>query len=105
MVREKPRKQPIAQLRDHDGTLKSEDHELQEICSRFYSELYAAPLPPAPGIIESALEPVRSKVTAEMRERLGRAFSFEELRDAAEALATDRAPGPDGISIVFYTHH
>ena len=105
MVRERPRAHSIAKLKDSDGTLKTEEKELQEICRRFYGDLYAAPDPPPDGTLEKALEQVTPRLSADMRQRLDREFSFEELREAAQALATDRAPGPDRVSIVFYTHH
>ena len=47
MVREQPKTQAIAKLKDEDGTLYSEDKELQRICQRFYQKLYETP-PPLP---------------------------------------------------------
>ena len=46
MVRERPRTQTIVNLKDNEGNLKSDDKDLQEICTPFYSELYVAVPPP-----------------------------------------------------------
>ena len=105
MVREKPRTRTISKLQNSNGDIKTEDSDLQDICRQFYGEFYDEPRAPAPGTIEKALESLSPKLPASMRQRLDREFTFEELMSAAKALAKDRAPGPDDVSIVFFTHH
>lgn len=40
-----------------------------------------------------------------MNDMLGKPVSLEELRQAAQAMAKERAPGPDGINVATYLTH
>ena len=105
IVGEKPRTHVISKLKDENGALTSDSREMLEIGQRFYEKLYSAPPAADQGAFEKVLNMIAPKVTEDMRTSLDQPFSFEELRDAAKDLATDKAPRPDGISIAFYMHH
>jgi hypothetical protein len=73
-------------------------------CHEFYSSLYAAPDQGDADsmLLDSIMNLVPRKVTAEMNERLCEPISLEELEGAMKALANEKAPGPDGVTIEFF---
>ena len=104
-MREKPKTHSLTKLIDTEGRIRTEQSDLQEVCRTYYQQLYAPPPPAESQAIEQVLNTIVPRVTARMQQQLNCPLTVEELRDAARDLAKDRAPGPDGVSIMFFTHH
>jgi exonuclease III len=103
MVSEKPKSTVITQLKDSQGSIVYDDSGLNEVCWKYYSNLYESPsLQPSASDLDHVLNLIPTRFTEHMCASLSRPLTSHELHAAALKIAKDRAPGPDGISVQFY---
>ena len=101
-MKERSRTNKIKSLRKPDGTVATEQHELEAIAMNFYIDLFTAQQETHP---ELATELVQCKVSQEMNEKLCSVIINEEIERALFMMHPNKSPGPDGFTAGFYIHH
>ena len=104
-VRGKSPKTPIAELMSPNGEPITQQKDIERACVTFYKELYKAP---ERGEQHQQgerriLDAITARISPLMASSLGQPLSVSELHQAACALAKEKAPGPDGFSVNFFT--
>jgi hypothetical protein len=88
-ARERSHANRISALRRTDGSLATNQEELETEALEFYSRLFTCQEMLDPGPI---LEHVPTKVTPQMNDSLLRPFTGEEVRDAVFMMGASKAP-------------
>ena len=104
-VKDKPPRTNITELSIPGGSSITSQADIEESCIAFYKELYTAPVSDARSkeCEQEILGTLLPCITPLMSFALSQPLSEPELHAAACALAKDKAPGPDGIAINFFT--
>lgn len=92
----------ISALKREDGSLATEQEEIERIATYFYGQLFSAQGDLAPHLI---LDHVPTKVTEQMNERLIRPYLALEVEQALQLMKPNKSPGPDGFTAGFYQLH
>ena len=104
-VQDKPPRTTIGELRSPSGASITLQHDIEEACVAFYKELYTSPergertRPEEQEILES----LSNRISPLTASALAKPLSEAELHRAACALAKEKAPGPDGLPMDFFT--
>ena len=78
-------------LRDNDGTLQTDRTKIEDICKRFYTELFAS---------TKKVERIqRQKRAGHEEEETLPDVTIKEVEDTIKSMKNGKAPGPDGITI------
>lgn len=89
----------VNKIADEAGNEYVEEAEIAEIFVKFFEDLFTTN-----GSVD--VEPVLNKVTAHISESeaviLGEPFTAEEVRHALFQMHPSKAPGPDGMSAMFF---
>lgn len=95
-------KNMIRALQNSLGVLVDDPEVLKAMIHDFYKTLYTSE-----GVsnLESVLNCVPTKVSAEMNELLGAPYREEEVKAAPFQMFPTKAPRPDGFPAPFYQHH
>jgi hypothetical protein len=104
VVKERPASVAITELHDANKTLHHDSHQIERICTKFYSNLYKAPDHDLDQVrtAEAFLHHFPARFSETMRATLRRLLDEQELREAAKAMATKKSPSPDGLAVEFY---
>ncbi|KAL0003477.1 hypothetical protein SO802_017258 [Lithocarpus litseifolius] len=86
-------------LRNNQDMWCTSGHQLQELASSFYQDLFTTSRPGESHPIYDSVHPV---VTVEMNSQLTRSFSREEVEAALKSMEPLSAPGPDGMPPTFF---
>jgi hypothetical protein len=100
IVNGKHRKTRIFQLQ-HDDIVIEGDEALSDYVTKFYKELFSAPLGSSCTLDETRAEDI-NQVAEEENGLLTRPFTLEEVREAVFQMEHNKAPGPEGFLIEFY---
>lgn len=94
----------ITELEDIDGVLHSIQAKLEEICSKYYSNLYAAqPHTTAQiGAKSQAFSCIGDRLSDDIKANLKAPIEMHEIKEALKGIAVGKALGPDGVIIEFY---
>ena len=65
----------------------------------YFNNIYASS---SPSGIDEVIDAIPTRVTKEMNENLNRSFTKEEVAIALKQIHPTKAPGPDGMSAIFY---
>jgi hypothetical protein len=100
--KERAKTNRTAALRRVDGTVVTEQQELEIVARDFYSELFTRQeeLDVLP-----ILDCVPEKVTDQMNDELTKPFTAAEVEKALFMMGANKAPGPNGFTAGFYQHH
>ena len=95
------RKNLIRGIRDQNGAWLTEHEEIRHVMENYYKELFSTSNP----ILEAdSLEKIPCMVTKEMNKDLMKEFSEIEVKEALNHMAPLKAPGPNGMTPLFYQH-
>lgn len=77
------------------------DEEIEAVASNYFQELFATT---NPDTIQESIRFITAKVTNEMNQHLLSIPRHEEIKEATFAINPEKAPGPDGMTSLFYKH-
>lgn len=89
----------ITKLLDSMGNWVESEEGIEALASEYFANLFTASVPQDR---EEAFRFTTAKVSQEMNEMLIREPTDEEIRKAMFAIHPEKAPGPDGMTSLFY---
>ena len=89
----------IKGLHDENGTWQENVEVISGLLIECYANLFTSS---NPRNLDRILEGVQPVVTEDMRAALARPFNLEEVECAIKDMAPLKAPGPDGMPLLFY---
>ncbi|XP_057779620.1 uncharacterized protein LOC130998207 [Salvia miltiorrhiza] len=89
----------IREIKMVDGRVTRKNEEMDEVFRSYFQELFTLESPHNPDVVLQSIEPV---VTEEMNRELTASYTQEEIVQALKQIHPLKAPGPDGMSVVFY---
>lgn len=89
----------ITKLKNPRGGWVESDPGIEKVASEYFENLFTSS---EPNNIEESLRYVTAKVTPDMNDSLLRLPSDAEIRKAVDNINPDKAPGPDGMTSLFY---
>jgi hypothetical protein len=105
VVREKSTATAITGITDPSGAMVTNSSGINRLTSTFFRTLYASEgeSPEHLEALESLLAMIPQRFQRSAQDQLDRLLSKDELFAAAQSMATNKSPGPDGFIIEFYT--
>ena len=100
--KERAKSNRIVALNCPDGSLATEQQELEKVTREFYSDLFTGQENLE---LEPILDHVPRRVTDPMNDDLTKPFSEDEVEKALFMMGANKAPGPDGFTAGFYEYH
>lgn len=91
----------ICGLRDANNSLHTDQLGMENVVTNFYSDLFASKNP-APGIIGKISNLISSSITPDLNDAISADFTRDEVRQALFDLIPAKAPGPDGLTALFF---
>ncbi|XP_056850846.1 uncharacterized protein LOC130500139 [Raphanus sativus] len=91
----------IVGLHDTHGNWITEDTGIEKVAVDYFEDLFNTT---SPTDFEGFLEEIRPGITPQMNQRLLRQASEEEVRTALFMMHPEKAPGPDGMTALFFQH-
>ena len=85
--------------RNEQGVMQMDEGAVSALLVEYYSKLFTSS---NPHDLDHILDGVLSMVTDEMREKLGKPHTSEEVGEAIRQVAPLKAPGPNGMPPLFY---
>ncbi|XP_050238375.1 uncharacterized protein LOC126687864 [Mercurialis annua] len=99
MWRQRRKRNTIAKLQDEVGQWQSKADDIEQIICRYYKELFRTTDPP---ICSRTLEAIDSVISSDEVEMLSAPFDADEVKYALKQMHRNKAPGPDGMSAMFF---
>ncbi|WZZ51021.1 hypothetical protein YC2023_051128 [Brassica napus] len=91
----------IVGLHDVDGNWITEDNGVEKVAIDYFENLFSTT---SPSEFDSFLAEVTPGITPQMNQRLLRLATEEEVREALFMMHPEKAPGPDGMTALFFQH-
>ena len=91
----------IVGLHDVDGNWITEDNGVEKVAINYFEDLFSTT---SPSEFDSFLAEVTPGITPQMNQRLLRLATEEEVREALFMMHPEKAPGPDGMTALFFQH-
>ncbi|CAA7037370.1 unnamed protein product [Microthlaspi erraticum] len=89
----------IIKLKDGDGSWVENEDKIEQVASAYFQNLFTSS---NPSNYEEALKYIAPKVTQEINTELTTIPSDMEIKEAIFSINSDKAPGPDGMTSLFY---
>lgn len=89
----------ISGLENEHGDWIEDENQIGDMLISYFSSLFTSANPSA---LEPVLEGVIPRVSRAMNEEFLRPFKLEEVNLALKQMDADRAPGPNGLRLLFY---
>ena len=96
---ERRRGNSIRKLTKEDGVVVEGEDELRSFITNYYQDVFSSCAGTREAELLSHISPV---VTPEMNSYLGKPFTMEEITAPLVSMGDLKAPGPDGMPVVFY---
>lgn len=95
-------KNRISRIKNEDGIWVENQAEIHQMVNQFFSNIYKSS---SPTNIQQITSLVQCKVTDDMNAMLIRGIEDWEVKKAVYELGSLKAPGPDGLTGLFYQRH
>ena len=89
----------IMQIKDEAGNMYDKEPEIEEIFVNFFEDLFTTG---AQVDVQNVIDKVEVEVSIEKYHLLAAPFVGEEVKEALFQMHPSKAPGPDGMSAMFY---
>ena len=93
------RKNRIEGLQNQQGDWIDDQEGIENIILEYFTKMYRSD---NPSNFDASLGAITKRVTQEMNEELVAEFKAEEVWQALQQMHPTKAPGPDGMSPIFY---
>lgn len=89
----------LTKLKNPRGGWEESEKDIERVAAAYFQVLFTTS---SPGNFDEALRFVTEKVTTQCNENLTRMSSDEEIKKVMFAINPEKAPGPDGMTSLFY---
>ncbi|CAA7020953.1 unnamed protein product [Microthlaspi erraticum] len=89
----------ITKLKRSDGTWAETEDDIEHVATAYFQNLFTSS---QPADFDEALRYVTAQVTTDMNQALTKPPTNEEIKQAIYDINPEKAPGPDGMTSVFY---
>lgn len=87
---------------DEFGRWCEEKESIAQAAVTYFENIYTSA---SPSRVEEVMAAIPVRVTEDMNESLSLSFTREEVATALKQIHPSKAPGPDGMSAIFYQKH
>ncbi|CAA7036802.1 unnamed protein product [Microthlaspi erraticum] len=94
-----PKNNRITKIKKRDGTWAETEESIEKVATDYFQNLFTSSQPEN---FEEVLRYVTAKVTPSINDALTCKPSKEEITSAIKDINPDKAPGPDGMTSLFY---
>jgi hypothetical protein len=91
-------------LLKEDGSWAESEGEKKELISNYFLQLFSTSVLADAGQTQQLLSAVQPYVTAQMNDQLTKEFTDEEIKQVLFDIGDLKAPGPDGMTAIFYNN-
>lgn len=84
---------------DSQGKWCDERDSIAQVVVDYFEDIYKTA---SPTLVQEATTAILTRVTEEMNESRNKNFTQEEVTTALKQIHPTKAPGPDGMSTIFY---
>ena len=99
LTKQRRARNKITQLQDVNGNIVEDEEGLVAIATSYFRQIFESSNPED---IEEALAQVPTTITGAMNENLTAPVTEREVKLALFAMHPEKAPGPDGMTALFY---
>ena len=96
---ERKKKNTILGLVDEEGNWCNSKEDIADIAVSYFEKMYTTSCPTCEAKV---IATIPTRVTNEMNQFLTKDFTKEEVEDALKQMHPTKAPGPDGMSAIFF---
>lgn len=89
----------ITRLRNSMNEWAETEDEIEQVATTYFQQLFTSS---NPSTVDDTIRHIAASVDEEMNQRLLQVPQDEEIREAAFAINPEKAPGPDGMTSLFY---
>lgn len=101
-VSDRKKKNRIKKLKNEQGGVVEKDEQMAAVITNYFHNLFS---PSTGDRLEELISNVHHRVTPDMNVLLMKAYIEEEVKYALNGIGDLKAPGPDGMSAVFYKQY